>query len=105
MGDGHSTGAQSNGQPSGSLKLWMNTEKLKTHSRKNDAEIQPTCRGCKLYSPLLVWAGIFYNLWGKGNRVATGVRTVKQSMGARNRRGIGLSYGPARLHRLAEFIP
>ncbi len=28
----------------------------------------------------------------------------KQSMGARNRVGIGLSYLPARLHRLAEFI-
>ena len=26
-------------------------------------------------------------------------------MGARNRGGIGLSYWPARLHRLAEFIP
>ncbi len=29
----------------------------------------------------------------------------KKSMGARNRGGIGLSYRPARLHRLAEFIP
>ncbi len=29
----------------------------------------------------------------------------KHSMGARNRVGIGLSYRPARLHRLAEFIP
>jgi hypothetical protein len=29
----------------------------------------------------------------------------KQSMGARNQGGIGLSYRPARLHRLAEFIP
>ncbi len=29
----------------------------------------------------------------------------KQSMGARIRVGIGLSYRPARLHRLAEFIP
>ncbi len=29
----------------------------------------------------------------------------KQSMGARNRGGIVLSYRPARLHRLAEFIP
>ncbi len=29
----------------------------------------------------------------------------KQSMGARNRVGIELSYRPARLHRLAEFIP
>ncbi len=37
---------------------------------------------------LSLWAGIF-----------------KQSMKARNQVGIGLSYGPARLHRLAEFIP
>jgi hypothetical protein len=29
----------------------------------------------------------------------------KKSMGARNRGGIGLSYRPARLHMLAEFIP
>jgi hypothetical protein len=29
----------------------------------------------------------------------------KQSMGARNHVGIGLSYRPARLHRLVEFIP
>ncbi len=36
----------------------------------------------------LLWAGIF-----------------KESMGARHRGGIGLSYRPARLHRLAEFIP
>jgi hypothetical protein len=28
-----------------------------------------------------------------------------ESMGARNQGGIGLSYRPARLHRLAEFIP
>ncbi len=34
------------------------------------------------------WAGIF-----------------KQSTGARNRIGIGLSYRPARLHRLAELNP
>jgi hypothetical protein len=29
----------------------------------------------------------------------------KESMGARNREGRGLSYRPARLHRLAESIP
>jgi hypothetical protein len=29
----------------------------------------------------------------------------KQSIGARNRVGIGFSYQPVRLHRLAEFIP
>jgi hypothetical protein len=30
---------------------------------------------------------------------------LEQSMGFRNRVGIGLSYRPARLHRLAELIP
>ncbi len=39
-------------------------------------------------SVLVIWAGI-----------------LKQSIGARNRVGIGLSYRSARLHRLAEFIP
>jgi hypothetical protein len=29
----------------------------------------------------------------------------KKSMGARHRGGIGFSYRPARLHRVAEFIP
>jgi hypothetical protein len=29
----------------------------------------------------------------------------KESIGARNRGGIEFSYRPARLHRLAEFIP
>jgi hypothetical protein len=28
-----------------------------------------------------------------------------KSLGARNRGGIGLSYRPARLHRLVDFIP
>jgi hypothetical protein len=42
----------------------------------------------KLIVELLCIAGIF-----------------KESMEARNRGGIGLSYRPARLHRLAEFIP
>jgi hypothetical protein len=35
----------------------------------------------------------------------TGAGIFKQSMEARNQGGIGLSYRPARLHRLAEFIP
>jgi hypothetical protein len=30
---------------------------------------------------------------------------LKKSMGARHRVGIGLSYRPARLHRLAELMP
>jgi hypothetical protein len=38
--------------------------------------------------------------------VIRAIGIVKQSMGARNRKGIGLSYQPARLPRLlAEFIP
>jgi hypothetical protein len=45
--------------------------------------------------------------WGGGRGVAqlmvcrAGI--FKKSMGARNRGGIGLSYRPARLHRLGEF--
>ncbi len=35
----------------------------------------------------------------------TRARIFKQSMGARNRVGIGLSHRPAKLHRLSEFIP
>jgi hypothetical protein len=34
-----------------------------------------------------------------------GIRILEQFMGARNRVEIGLSYWPARLHRLAELIP
>jgi hypothetical protein len=30
---------------------------------------------------------------------------LKRPMGARNRGGRGLSYRPARLHRLAKFVP
>ncbi len=40
------------------------------------------------HNHVISWAGIF-----------------KESMGARNLGGRGLSYRPARLHRLAEFIP
>jgi hypothetical protein len=36
---------------------------------------------------------------------ANSARIFKQSMGARNREGIGLSYRPARLHSLTELIP
>jgi hypothetical protein len=39
----------------------------------------------------------------KVNKIRAGI--FKHSMGARNRGGIGLSYRPAKLHRLAEFIP
>jgi hypothetical protein len=39
--------------------------------------------------------------WGEQN--CAGI--FKQSMGVRNREGIGLSYRPAGIHRLAELIP
>ncbi len=42
-------------------------------------------------------------LTDKGTLIRAGI--FKKSMGARNRAVTGLSYRPARLHRLAEFIP
>jgi hypothetical protein len=42
---------------------------------------------------------------GGGGVVVTRAGIFKKSMGARHRVGIGLLYRPARLHRLAEFIP
>jgi hypothetical protein len=39
----------------------------------------------------------------KGRTSSAGI--LEQSIGARNRVGIWLSYRPARLHRLAELIP
>ncbi len=38
-----------------------------------------------------------------GRKIRAGI--FKKSMGARHRGGIGFSYRPARLDRLAEFIP
>ncbi len=40
----------------------------------------------------------------KDSGSASSAGTFKQSMGARNRVGIGLSYWPARLHSLAELV-
>jgi hypothetical protein len=44
---------------------------------------------------------------GKGNgngRLKSSAGILEQSMGARNRVGVGLSYRPARIYRLAELI-
>jgi hypothetical protein len=41
-----------------------------------------------------------YNLY-----INSGTGIFQQSVGARNRVGIGLSYRPARLHSLAELVP
>jgi hypothetical protein len=37
--------------------------------------------------------------------LSLGAGIFKQSVGARNRLGIGLSYRPSRLHRMVELIP
>jgi hypothetical protein len=39
------------------------------------------------------------------NKAETCAGILDQSMGAKNRVGIGVSYRPAKLHRLAESIP
>ncbi len=57
--------------------------------------------------------GIFKLLWSQEidskesipSAYVARARIFKKSMGARHRVGIGLLYRPARLHRLAEFIP
>ncbi len=64
-----------------------------SYFQKNDTNIWGQLEdqlgtSCNRFGPLHCRAGIF-----------------KKSMGARNRVGIGLLYRPARLHRLAEFIP
>jgi hypothetical protein len=41
----------------------------------------------------------------KKNGVVSSAGIFKQSIGVRKRVAIGLSYRPARLHRLAELIP
>jgi hypothetical protein len=57
-------------------------------------------------------AGILKQSMGNRNRIGIGLSyrparagIFKKSVGARHRGGIGFSYRPARLHRLAEFIP
>jgi hypothetical protein len=56
--------------------------------------------GCFLkFLPLVAKAGLNRTLF----EISAGI--FKQSMGARNRVGIGLSYRPARLHRLSELAP
>jgi hypothetical protein len=64
-------------------------------------------------STLLTSAGMFYQSMGARNRVGIGLSYpsppeldfFKHSMRARNQVRIGLSYRLARLHRLAELMP
>ncbi len=47
---------------------------------------------------------VLYELWHSGCLFSSCAAILEQTMGARNRVGIGLSYLPTRLHRLAESI-
>ncbi len=64
----------------------------------------------KYFKKHAINAEFFYNkLRQEGYKTlgpeASRARIFKKPMGARNRGGTELSYRPARLHRLAEFIP
>jgi hypothetical protein len=52
--------------------------------------------------PKFLCYSVAYPVGGGGQNGCAGIS--KQSMGDRNREGIGLSYWPARLHRLADLI-
>jgi hypothetical protein len=57
-------------------------------------------------SPVITHSANLINLVSLGDYLNSHRAGIfKQSMRARNRGGIGLSYRPAMLHRLAEFIP
>ncbi len=54
------------------------------------------------------WKGLFHqgvDLLRSSQQILPWAGIFKKSMGARHRVGIGLSYRPARLHRLAELMP
>ncbi len=57
--------------------------------------------------PRMVKIVPYQSLWQRKRLYLDDYRAgiFKESMGTRNRGGIGLPYRPARLHRLAEFIP
>jgi hypothetical protein len=56
-----------------------------------------------LFRDLVALHSIYFMDRTKGSVLCA--RIFKQSMGARNRVGIGLSYRPVRLHRLVKLIP
>ncbi len=82
----------------------MYTEKLAplSHIHQLHSDTHPRQQSPTIQRPQ---PAVEKSLWRDITRFETRPGIFKQSMGARNRRGIGLSYRPARLHRLAEFIP
>jgi hypothetical protein len=68
--------------------------------------------GAKSYEGEKVWSSINHSMLSAGpayravlSEAENSAGILEQSMGARNRVGIGLSYRPAWLHVLAESIP
>ncbi len=70
----------------------------------NQAQFSPSPHNKACPVPLNKW---YPWLWMRGGRrcLVCWAGIFKQSMGARNRVGIGLSYRPAMLHSLAELVP
>jgi hypothetical protein len=60
-------------------------------------------RPLPLTTALNIAIQIIDSLGNANNNTRSGI--FKEPMGARNRGGRGLSYRPARLYRLAEFMP
>ncbi len=70
-----------------------------------DLLLQRQAGGLQLVLILLTVCQLKHSCPSNVTEVGTKAGIFKQSMGARNRVGIGLSYWPARLHRRAELIP
>ncbi len=69
-------------------QTWALNSKLGTFSSISDQ--------CRKKVPIL----LFFSCWNLQRLTLASIRNLKFSMGARKRLGIGLSYRPARLHRL-----
>ncbi len=62
--------------------------------------------GSRAGPPVSDWLRLLDTPFKSYRKLRAGIfKLFKESMVARDRGGIGLSYRPARLHRLAEFIP
>jgi hypothetical protein len=78
------------------------------HAKQLNSDSDPDRDFLGSFSSFLSWTwGINFNSdSGRYSSRQVGRAAIfRESMGPRNRGGRGLSYRPARIHRLAEFIP
>jgi hypothetical protein len=90
------------------LCLWYKSGQWKNFSNGDITVTSGLLKGyyCTLCTvPLGVLFTIHEHQYSTSYIIYTRAGIFKKSMGARHRVGIGLLYRPARLHRLAEFIP